>query len=63
LEEKGQWGDHEIDGKMSYRGMQPTCSGFGTGRVQQEIRRSEGRMLGRPWPKNGPKSHRRKEKK
>jgi hypothetical protein len=24
LEEEGQWGDHEIDGKMSYREIQPT---------------------------------------
>jgi hypothetical protein len=48
-----QWGDHEIEGKMSYRGMQPTCSGFGTGRLQQEIRRSGGRRLGRLWPENG----------
>jgi hypothetical protein len=32
------WGDHEIDGKMSFRGMQPTCYGLGTGRMQQEIR-------------------------
>jgi hypothetical protein len=28
--------------------MQPTCSGFGTGRLQQEIGRSGGRRLGRP---------------
>jgi hypothetical protein len=26
LEENGQWGDHEIDGKMPFRGMQPTGS-------------------------------------
>jgi hypothetical protein len=38
---------------MSYRGMQPTCCGFGSGRLQQEIRRSGGRRLGRPWPENG----------
>jgi hypothetical protein len=57
LEEEGQCGDHEIDGKMSYRGVQPTCSGFETVRLQQEIRRSGGRRLGRPWPKNGPKCH------
>jgi hypothetical protein len=56
----GQWGDHEIDGKISYRGMQPTCSRFGTGRLQQEIRRSGGRRLRRPWPENGPKRHRRR---
>jgi hypothetical protein len=37
LEEEGQWGDHEIDGKI-YRGIQPTCSGFRTGRLQQDIR-------------------------
>jgi hypothetical protein len=49
LEEEGQWVDHETDGKMTYRRMQPSCSGFGTGRLQQE-----GRRLGRPWPKNGP---------
>jgi hypothetical protein len=49
--EEGQWGDHEIDGKIPYRGMQPTCSGFGTGGLQQEIGRSGGRRLGRPWPK------------
>jgi hypothetical protein len=60
LEEEGQWEDHEIDGKMSYRGMQTTCSGFGTGRLQQEIRRSGGRRLGRQWPENWPKRHRRK---
>jgi hypothetical protein len=24
LEEEGQWEDHEIDGKMLYRRMQPT---------------------------------------
>jgi hypothetical protein len=41
LEEEVQSGDHETDGKMSYRGMQPTCSGIGSGRLQQEIRRSE----------------------
>jgi hypothetical protein len=57
---EGQWIDHEIDEKMPYRGMQPTCSGCGTGRLQQEIRRSGGRRLGRPWPKNGPKHHRRR---
>jgi hypothetical protein len=33
LEEKGQWGDHEIDGKILYSGMQPPCPGFGTGRL------------------------------
>jgi hypothetical protein len=60
LEEEGQWGDHEIDGKMSYRGMQPTCSGLVTGRLQQEIGRSGGRRLGRPWPENGLKHHRRR---
>jgi hypothetical protein len=60
LEEEGQWEDHETDGKMSYRGMQPTCSEFGTGRVQQEIRRSRGRRFGRPWHENGPKRHRRR---
>jgi hypothetical protein len=43
LEEEGQWGDHEIDGKMSHTGMQPTCCGFGAGRLQQEIGRSGGR--------------------
>jgi hypothetical protein len=47
LEEKGQWGDHEIDGKMSYRGMQPTCSGFETGRLQQEIRKKDGEAMAR----------------
>jgi hypothetical protein len=45
---------------MSYRGMQPTCSGFRTGRLQQEIRGSGGRRLGKPWPENGPKYHRRR---
>jgi hypothetical protein len=40
VEEEGQWLDHEIDGNMSYRGMQPTCSGFGPGRLQDEKRRS-----------------------
>jgi hypothetical protein len=44
---------------MSYRGMQSTCSGFRTGRLQQEIRMSGGRGLGRPWPGNGQKRHRR----
>jgi hypothetical protein len=58
LEEEDQWEDHEIDGKMSYRGIQPTCSGFGTGRLQREMRRSGGRRLGRPRPKNWPKHHR-----
>jgi hypothetical protein len=53
LEEEGQWRDHEIDGKMSYRGMQPTCSEFGTERLQQEIRRSGGRRLGGQGPKTG----------
>jgi hypothetical protein len=42
LEEEGQWVDHEIYGKMSYREMQPICSGFGIGRIQQEIRGSGG---------------------
>jgi hypothetical protein len=28
LEEEGLWGDHEIDVRMSYRGMQPNCSAF-----------------------------------
>jgi hypothetical protein len=60
LEEEGQREDHEIDVKMSHRGMQPTCSEFGTGRLQQEIRRSGGRRLGRPRPQNGPKRHRRR---
>jgi hypothetical protein len=60
LEEEGQWGDHEIDGKLSYRGMQPTCSGFGNERLQQEIGRSGGRRLGTPGPKNGPKRRRRR---
>jgi hypothetical protein len=59
LEEEGQWGDHEIDGRMPYRGMQPTCSGIGTGRLQQEMR-SGGRRLGRPWSENGPERHRRR---
>jgi hypothetical protein len=59
LEEEGQWGDHEISGKMPYRGMQPTCSGFRTGRLQQEIRRGE-RRLGRPWPENLQKRYRRR---
>jgi hypothetical protein len=53
LEEEGQWGDHEIEGKMPYRGMHPTCSGLGTGRLQQEIRRSGGRRLGGRGPKTG----------
>jgi hypothetical protein len=61
LEEKDQWEDHEIDGKMSYRVMQPTCSGFGTGRLRQETRSNGGRRLGRPWPEKGPKHHRRRE--
>jgi hypothetical protein len=60
FEEEGQWGDHEIDGKMSYRAMQPTCSGFGTGRLQQEMRRSGGRRLGRPKSEHGPKHRRRR---
>jgi hypothetical protein len=38
LEEEGQWVDHEIDGRKSYRRIQPTCSGYGTGRLQQEMR-------------------------
>jgi hypothetical protein len=59
LEEERQWGDHEIDGKMPYRGMQRTCSGFGTGRLKQEIRRSGGR-LGRSWPEKGLKRRRRR---
>jgi hypothetical protein len=33
VEEEDQWGDHEIDENMPYRGMQPTCSGFGTRRL------------------------------
>jgi hypothetical protein len=49
LEEEDQWEDHEIDGKMSYRGMQLTFSGFGTGR-----------RLGRSWSENGPKLHRKR---
>jgi hypothetical protein len=48
---------------MPYRAMQSTCSGFGTGRLQQEVWGSEGRRLGRPWPKNGPKHRRRKKEK
>jgi hypothetical protein len=40
--------------------MQSTCTGFGIGRLQQEIRRSGGRRLGRPWPENWPKRHRRR---
>jgi hypothetical protein len=60
LEEEGQWEDHEIDGKISFRGIQAAFSRFGTGRLQQEIRRSRGTMLGRPWPENGPKLHRRR---
>jgi hypothetical protein len=60
LEEEGQWGDHEIDGKMSYREMQPTCSGFGTGRLEQEMRRSGGRRLRRSQSENGPKHRRRR---
>jgi hypothetical protein len=62
LEEEGEWGDNEIDGKMSYRGIQATCSGFGIGRLQQEIWRSGGRRFGRPWPENGPKRRRRRRK-
>jgi hypothetical protein len=31
-----------------------------TGRLQQEIRRNGGRRLGRPWPENGLKRHRRR---
>jgi hypothetical protein len=62
LEDEGQWGDHEIDGKMPYRGMQPTCSGFGNERLQQEMRRSGGRRLGRPWPENGSKRYRRRKR-
>jgi hypothetical protein len=58
--EEDQRGGHEIDGKMPYRGMQQTCYGFGTARLQQEIRRTGGRSLGRPWPENGPKNHRRR---
>jgi hypothetical protein len=34
--------------------------GLKTGRLQQEIKRSGGGRLGRPWPENGPKRHRRK---
>jgi hypothetical protein len=60
LEEEGQWQDHEMDGKLSYRGMQPTCFGFGTGRLKQEIRRSGGRRLGRPWPENRHRRRRRR---
>jgi hypothetical protein len=33
---------------MSYRGMQPTCSGFGTGRLQEEMRSGGRRPVGRP---------------
>jgi hypothetical protein len=51
--EEGQWGDHKIDIKMSYRGMQPTCSGFGTGQLQQEIRRVEEEGWGGQGPKRG----------
>jgi hypothetical protein len=58
LEEEGQWGNHEIDGKMLYRGMQTACSGFGNGR-DKEIKRSGGKTLGRPWSENGPKRQRR----
>jgi hypothetical protein len=44
---------------MPYRGMQPACSGFGTGRLQKEMRSGE-RRLGRPWPENRLKRHRRR---
>jgi hypothetical protein len=54
LEEEGQWEDHEIDAKMSYRGMLLTCYRFGTGRLQQEIRRSGGDG----WRGHGPKTGR-----
>jgi hypothetical protein len=60
LEEKYQWGDREIDGKMSYRGMQPTCSGFGTGKAvarDKELRKKVGEAS---WPRNRPKRHRRR---
>jgi hypothetical protein len=39
--------------------MQPTCSRFGTERLLQEIRRNRGR-LGRQWPENRLKRHRRR---
>jgi hypothetical protein len=48
--EIGTW---NIDGKKSYRGMQPTCAGFGNGKLQKEIRRSGGRRLGGHGPKTG----------
>jgi hypothetical protein len=38
---------------MSHRGVQPT-SWIQTGRLQQEAKRSEGRILGRPWLENRP---------
>jgi hypothetical protein len=33
--------------------MQPTCAGFGNGKLQKEIRRSGGRRLGGHGPKTG----------
>jgi hypothetical protein len=51
LEEEGQWEDHKIDGKMPYRGTQPTPSGFETGRLHQEM--SGGRRLGGHGLKTG----------
>jgi hypothetical protein len=42
--------------------MQPTCPGFGIGRLQQEMRIG-GRGLGRPCTKNRPKHHRRRRRK
>jgi hypothetical protein len=32
---------------MPYRGMQPTCSGFLTGTLQQEIRKKDGEAMTR----------------
>jgi hypothetical protein len=52
--EKGQWEDHEIDGKISYRRMQPTCSKFGTGRLQQR----KGGVEEEGWGGHGPKTGR-----
>jgi hypothetical protein len=59
LEEEGQWGDHKNRWEDVIQTDAANCSGFRTGKLQQEIR-SGGRRLGRPWPENGPKRHRRR---
>jgi hypothetical protein len=51
LEEEGQRRDHEIDGKMLCRGMQPTCSGFGNWKAaatdEEEWRKKVGEAMAR----------------